>query len=97
MVEQKNTLLEAMLDERRLRLLNSLRKGQMYIGELATAVSLDRATVAYHLSVLEAAGLVTSKYELLEPPHSPGLAARYYAINEDKLKEALQAVRGLLP
>lgn len=97
-LEKGQELVDAVLDETRLKLLNILVKfDRKYISELTKALDLDRATVSYHLSVLESAGVVSSEYKILDEPRSKGRAARYYSINRQKLNEAVEAVRGLLP
>ena len=72
-----------------------LQKGKKNISELAEETSLDRATVSYHLAVLEKNGFVASNYEMLKAPRSKGKLGRYYEINRGKLSKAFQALDSL--
>ncbi|TMI40172.1 helix-turn-helix transcriptional regulator [Candidatus Bathyarchaeota archaeon] len=91
-------LVDAVLDLERLKLITALfERPPMYLSEIAKTVEIDRATLAYHLGVLERAGLVTSEYKILQTPRSKGKAARYYTLNREKWRQALEEVAKLLP
>src|SRR2546422_4762825 len=91
-------LVDAVLDLERLKLITALfERPPMYLSEIAKTVEIDRATLAYHLGVLERAGLVSSEYKILQQPKSKGKAARYYTLNTQKIRQALAEVGNLLP
>ena len=61
----------------RLRLLRMLRGGEMSSAELESALGMPRQTVSYHLHVLQAGGLVTSRRDgrrLVFAPSLPSVA-----------------------
>jgi len=74
-----------------------LRIGEKNISDLSREMTLDRATVAYHLGILEYAGIVTSEYQMLKAPASKGRIGRYYKLNVDMLNKALEAFHRLYP
>jgi DNA-binding transcriptional ArsR family regulator len=79
----------------RLRMITFLQKNKRNISELADETGLDRATVSYHLSILEKNGIVSSDYEMLTAPHSKGKIGRFYRINREKLAKASRALEKL--
>src|SRR3989442_6763859 len=85
-------LARALIQEERLRMVRILQRGKKNISELADETKLDRATVSYHLAVLEKNGIVGSRYEMLREPRSKGQIGRYYGINKGVLAEAFQAL-----
>jgi DNA-binding transcriptional ArsR family regulator len=85
--------LKAIADPIRVDLLGALLKKPQYISQLAQTVKKDRSIVSYHLAVLESAGILNSHYEVLEPPHSAGKAARVYSVNMDKLRAAINQLK----
>src|SRR3989442_15672021 len=89
-------IMDAVLDVERLNLIRILLEGKpLYLAEIANISSMDRATLAYHLGVLEKVGVVTSEYRILQEPRSKGKAARYYSLNHKKLDEAMKAISRL--
>jgi len=82
-------------DERR-RILRLLLEKKLNISDLSKATHLDRATVSYHLGILEGAGIVFSGYEMLKPPNSMGKVGRYYTVNQEKLVKALKPLDELM-
>ncbi len=88
-------LARTLIQEERLRMVRILQRGRKNISELAEETSLDRATVSYHLAVLEKNGFVASDYEMLKAPRSKGRIGRYYEINRGKLAKAFQALDSL--
>ena len=85
----------ALMQKERLRMIGFIKEGKKNISEIADETRLDRATVSYHLSVLEGLGLVSSEYQMLKAPHSKGKIGRYYKVNKSALKRAFQAIEGL--
>src|SRR5437667_10554951 len=84
-------LARALIQEERLRMVRILQRGKKNISELADETKLDRATVSYHLAVLEKNGIVASRYEMLREPRSKGKVGRYYEINKAILAKAFLA------
>jgi DNA-binding transcriptional ArsR family regulator len=85
-------LARALIQKERLRMVRILQKGRKNISELAEETKLDRATVSYHLSILEKNGIVASQYEMLREPRSKGKIGRYYEINKGTLAKAFRAL-----
>jgi len=85
-------LAHALVHENRLKIMESLLEKPQHISGLAAKVSLDRATLCYHLNLLEKVGLVESEYVILEQPHSKGKAGRVYKVNQVRLQEAVDAI-----
>src|SRR5437899_9090333 len=79
-------LARALIQEERLRMVRILQRGKKNISELADETKLDRATVSYHLAVLEKNGIVASRYEMLREPRSKGKIGRYYEVNKGTLR-----------
>ncbi len=91
-------VVDSLLGVERLEIIRILSKSQpMYLTEIAKESKMDRTTLAYHLGVLEKAGMITSEYKVLQDAKAKGKAARFYSLNPPKLNEALTKVRGLLP
>ncbi|TLX93715.1 MAG: winged helix-turn-helix transcriptional regulator [Thaumarchaeota archaeon] len=88
-------LARALIQEERLRMVRILQRGKKNISELADETKLDRATVSYHLAVLEKNGIVASRYEMLREPRSKGKVGRYYKINKAILAKAFLALERL--
>ena len=80
--------------ETREKILEELRKKPTHASDLARKIKLDRPTICYHLSKLEAVSLVSGNYVILEH-RSPGRAAKIYAVNEEKYAEALKELKEL--
>lgn len=87
---KEDDLMKAMAQKERRSIIDHILKQHMNISDLARATGLDRATVSYHLGVLEQVGLVDSEYEMIEPPASMGKIGRYYRVKPEKLKEAAE-------
>ena len=81
---------ESLMSETRRNILSLLIKGRRHISEIARETGKDRSTIAYHLDILENAGMVYSKYETIHPINSPGLIGNYFYVNKDVLKEAIE-------
>jgi DNA-binding transcriptional ArsR family regulator len=87
---KEDELMKAMAQKERRSIIEHILKQHMNISELARTTSLDRATVSYHLGVLEDAGLVVSEYEMIKKPASMGKIGRYYRVKPDRLTEAAE-------
>jgi len=85
-------LAHALVHENRLKIVESLLKKPQHISALANTVGIDRATLCYHLNLLEKVRLVDSEYIILEQPHSKGKAGRIYKVNNERLQEAIKAI-----
>lgn len=83
----------ALLDETRLALVSSLLQKPRHISDLAKSVNSDRATVSYHLKILEDIGFVESRYVMLQEPRLKGKVGRVYTVNRTQLKRALDALQ----
>jgi DNA-binding transcriptional ArsR family regulator len=68
-------IVRALSADTRLRLLQVLRGREMSSLELQQVLGVPRQTVSYHLHVLEAGGLVTSKREGRRLVYSPSIPA----------------------
>jgi DNA-binding transcriptional ArsR family regulator len=62
-VEANGTVLEALADPTRRRVLEGLSGGPRSVGELAAGVPVSRPAVSQHLRVLREAGLVSDRKE----------------------------------
>lgn len=85
-------LAHALVHENRLKIVDSLLQKPQHVSALADKVGIDRATLCYHLNLLEKVGLVESEYVILEPPHSRGKAGRIYKVNKDRLRAAIELI-----
>ena len=92
-----NNMVRAVSQDERVEILRQLQVlKKMNVSQLAEITSLDRATVSYHLGILEEAGIVSSKYEIVQPPHSMGKVGRYYTVNPEGLEKALMTLDELV-
>jgi len=87
----------ALLDETRMALLKSLLERPKHISELAKSINSGRATICYHLNILDKLGLVESGYVMLQEPRLKGKVGRVYSVHRKRLEEALEAVEQKLP
>ncbi len=95
---EQRKIVDAVLDVERLKLAKILLRGKpMYLTEISKESGMDRATLAYHLGVLERVGILRSEYRILQEPRSKGKAARYYSLNMKKWEEAVKTIRELVP
>ncbi len=72
-------LFKALGDESRLRILNLLASGDLYLTEIADRMGLSKPTVSHHLALLRAAGLVTI---------TEAGALTYYSLRRDRIADA---------
>jgi len=76
-VADLDLLFRGIADETRLRILNALAAGELYVGDLVEILRLPQSTVSRHLAYLRRAALVEAtrewkfaRYRLAEPEHS---------------------------
>ena len=67
-----------------------LNKKELHISELERSIKRPWGTVAYHLGLLEDAGIVKSEYRLGEH-RSKAPVKRYYWVQKAKLREYVEA------
>lgn len=91
-VANEDDLIGAMAQRERRLIVELILKQRMNISDLARATNLHRATVSYHLGVLEQVGLVDSEYEMIRSPASKGKIGRYYSAKPERLKEAAKII-----
>jgi len=87
---------DVILQPLRRRIIEELCKKPSYISELAKRLDVERMDVVYHLSILERAGLIESRYIVLEEPTPKGRIGKYYGVNKEKLKEGLKEIEAEL-
>jgi DNA-binding transcriptional ArsR family regulator len=75
--------LRALSDPARLRIMDSLRRGELYAQEIVARLDVAQSAVSRHLAQLERAGLVTVR---------PGRGVKYYAINASRLQAVAVAI-----
>ncbi|MFG2614455.1 ArsR/SmtB family transcription factor [Streptomyces anulatus] len=91
--EELQTLLAAMGNTQRLRVIAELADGRVYVSDLARRLDMSRPLLYMHLARLEKAGLVVGNLELSED----GTPLKYFALtpfnlhlNVDTIREAVQ-------
>ena len=89
--------LDALLQRNRLEIIAKLLEEPTYTSELARKLELDRTTLTYHLDVLKKAGLVKQEYKVLKKPNPVGKAGSFYEVDVEKLSDAIEELRKLLP
>ena len=87
---QENALkiFKSLSDMSRLRIVQSLSKGEMYTELLAERLGITPSTVSFHMKKLEEAGIVTSRKEQYYT---------VYSLNSDVLDESLFSVASSEP
>jgi predicted transcriptional regulator len=76
--DQLLTMLSALANPHRLRILAALSERQAYVSELARELEMSRPLLHMHLKQLEKAGLVRGRHEV----SADGKALRYFAVTE---------------
>ena len=76
--DQLVTMLGALANPHRLRILAALSQRQAYVSELARELGISRPLLHMHLQILEKAGLVTGRHEI----SADGKALRYFTVTE---------------
>ena len=91
----KDKLRHSVLNKSRRDIISLLLSKEQNISELLKQLPtnpLNRSTVCYHLNILEDAGILQSKYVILQAVNSKGRAGRVYSINHDMLIRAVEAI-----
>ena len=91
----KDKLRHGVLNKARRAIISRLLEKEQNISELQRQLPtnpLKRSTICYHLNILEDAGILQSKYVILEAVGCKGRAGRVYSINHDMLVEAVKAI-----
>jgi predicted transcriptional regulator len=96
MVEvDKDKLRHSVLNKARRDIILRLLKKEQNISELQKQLPtnpLNRSTICYHLNILEDAGILRSRYVILDKEGSKGRAARVYSIDHGMLVKAVDAI-----
>lgn len=58
-MRKKSSVLKSLSDDTRIKIIDILKNGSLTFGEIKNEFELTDATVSYHLSVLEDAGIVS--------------------------------------
>ena len=99
--ERKNSGIhpDAILQKTRLDIINQLQdKKRSYISELERDLDVSRATICYHLDILEDMKIVEQEYEvLLKPQSKKGRVRSYYKLNYERLTEVINEIRAMMP
>jgi predicted transcriptional regulator len=88
--DQFLTMLSALANPHRLRILAALSERQVYVSELARELEMSRPLLHMHLKQLERAGLVVGRHEV----SADGKALRYFqvaAFSEELTPERIAA------
>lgn len=91
----KDKLRHGVLNKARRDIIVHLLKKEQNISDLQKQLPsnpLNRSTICYHLNILEEAGILQSRYVILDAVGSKGRAGRVYSINHDVLLKAVQAI-----
>lgn len=84
--------LTAITHKERIAILESLSTKSKNVSDLHRETGLDRATVRYHLGLLEKCGIIKSEYVMLDKPDAQGRVGRYYSINKKGMGSVLSAI-----
>ena len=76
--DQLLSMLGALANPHRLRILAALGERQAYVSELARELGISRPLLHMHLQTLEKAGLVVGRHEI----SADGKALRYYEVTD---------------
>ncbi|MDH5771197.1 MAG: helix-turn-helix domain-containing protein [Candidatus Bathyarchaeota archaeon] len=94
--QEKDRLIDAVLQKNRIEMLKAMAK-PIHVSALARKTHLTRATVCYHLTILQNVDLVEQEYVLLkEPSGSKGRVGNFYRVNRERLREAFKIIDDLL-
>jgi predicted transcriptional regulator len=91
-VQERNKLLQAVMNQSRIKILDAVLENSLNVSQIAGVVSLDRSTVVYHLGLLSKVGLVTEETKPVKPAHSSGVMGRYFTVNKRKLGIAVELI-----
>lgn len=87
-MQKLSTDLKAIADQKRLKLLTLLLKQDYCVGALAQHLDISKSAVSQHLKVLREAGFVIGEKR--------GYWV-HYSVQEDKLIELAEELKGLIP
>ncbi len=88
--QERNKLLQAVMNQSRIKILDAVLDNSLNISQIAGVVSLDRSTVVYHLGLLSKVGLVKEETKPVKPTRSTGVMGRYFTANKEKLGIAVE-------
>lgn len=91
----KDKLRHSVLNEARRHIISLLLVKEQNISDLQRQLPtnpLNRSTICYHLNILEEAGILQSRYVILDKVGSKGRAGRVYSVNHAMLVEAVNAI-----
>ncbi len=91
--DQLLTLLEALSNPQRLKIIAVLSEGKQYVSQLARELGISRPLLYLHLKKLEEANIVSSDMEILES----GKAAKYYMLNPFQFEMNEKIIHELAP
>jgi DNA-binding transcriptional ArsR family regulator len=91
--DQLLTLLEALSNPQRLKIIAVLSEGEQYVSQLARELGISRPLLYLHLKKLEEANIVSSDMEILES----GKAAKYYMLNSFHFEMNEKIIHELAP
>jgi predicted transcriptional regulator len=91
--DQLLTLLEALSNPQRLKIIAVLSEGKQYVSQLARELGISRPLLYLHLKKLEEANIVSSDMEILES----GKAAKYYMLNSFHFEMNEKIIHELAP
>jgi len=85
--ELQSEICLALANPKRLQILNLLKNGEMSAGEMVKKMTIPKANMSQHLSVLKQKGMVSSRRE--------GTSI-YYSITHPKITDACSIMRSVL-
>ena len=91
--DQLLTLLEALSNPQRLKIIAVLSEGKQYVSQLARELGISRPLLYLHLKKLEEANIVSSAMEILES----GKAVKYYLLNSFHFEMNEKIIHELAP
>lgn len=87
------TVLEALSNPHRLRIITVLSEGRQYVSQLARELGMSRPLLYLHLQKLEEAELVSGDMEILDS----GKTAKFYTLNSFQFELNEKLIRELAP
>jgi len=70
------------LQPTRRKIVEALKNGSMYIGQVAEAIGEDRKNVGFHLLVLEEKGIVRGEPGVIKEARSKGRLGKFYSLTK---------------
>ena len=81
------SICHTLANPKRLEIIDHLRRGEMSVTELATALGISQSNLSQHLAIMRQKGIVTTRRE--------GLSI-YYQLNNPKIIQACDLMRQVL-